>query len=131
MPFYLKYPSYILPISNDMEISATWRYATGTPYTPQVYVTTEQHREGATKWSSGSWDAADNINSARYPDYRRVDFEFSSRFNFQSWNLVVLVSVQNVYNRKNIAYYQCNSDGTRENVYQFALLPVVGIEAEF
>ncbi len=131
MPFYVKYPSYILPFSNDMEISARWRYATGMPYTPEVYVTTEQHREGGTIWSSGWWEETDNINSARYPDYHRLDLEFSSRFNFRTWNLVILLSVQNIYNRKNIAYYQYNSDGTRENVYQFALLPVLGIEAEF
>lgn len=131
MPFYIKYPTYILPFSNDMEISARWRYATGMPYTPQVYNTAEQHREGGVTWTAGSWEPTNNINSARYPDYHRLDLEFSSRFNFSSWNLVILFSIQNVYNRKNIAYYQYNSDGTKENVYQFALLPVIGIEAEF
>ncbi len=131
MPFFIKYPSYILPFSDDMEISARWRYATGKPFTPQTYTTTEQHREDGMKWTAGSWEATSDINSERYPEYHRLDLELSSRFNFKSWNLVILFSVQNIYNRKNIAYYQYNSDGTRENVYQFALLPVVGIEAEF
>ncbi|MGA7721987.1 MAG: TonB-dependent receptor [Ignavibacteriaceae bacterium] len=131
MPFYIKYPSYILPFSDDMEISVKWRYATGMPYTPEVYSMNEQHREGGAIWSTGWWQQTGDINSARYPDYQRLDAEFSSRFNFQSWNLVILLSVQNIYNRKNIAFYQYNSDGTRENVYQFAILPVFGIEAEF
>ena len=131
MPFYIKYPSHILPFSDDMEISARWRYASGMPYTPEVYVTTEQHREGGAKWTAGAWEETGNINSARYPDYHRLDLEFSSRFNFRAWNLVILLSVQNIYNRKNIAYYQYNSDGTQENVYQYALLPVLGIESEF
>ncbi|MCL4540561.1 MAG: TonB-dependent receptor [Bacteroidetes bacterium] len=131
MPFYLKYPSYILPFSDDMEISFRYRYATGKPYTPQVFVTSEQHREGASKWSSGWWAATDNINSARYPDYQRFDLAFSSRFNFEAWNLVMFLSVQNVLNRKNVAFYQYNSDGTVETVYQFAILPVVGMEVEF
>jgi len=46
MPFYIRYPSYVLPFSDDMEISLRWRYATGKPFTPQEYVVTEQHREG-------------------------------------------------------------------------------------
>ncbi|HUI29931.1 MAG TPA: TonB-dependent receptor [Candidatus Acidoferrales bacterium] len=131
MPFYIKYPSYVLPFSNDMEMSARWRYSSGMPYTPQIYVASEQHREGGITWTRGWWEATNDINSARYPDYHRLDLELSSRFNFRTWNLVILFSVQNIYNRKNIAYYQYNSDGSRENVYQFALLPVVGIEAEF
>jgi hypothetical protein len=131
MPFYIKYPSYILPFSDDMEISFRWRYATGRPYTPQQYVTYEQDREGAVKWSEGAWVPTDNINSVRYPDYHRLDIAFSSRFNFTKWNLVIFLSVQNIYNRKNIAYYQYNSDGSVDNVYQFSLLPVAGIELEF
>ncbi len=131
MPFYIRYPSYILPFSDDMEISIRYRYATGKPYTPEVFVTTEQHREGATKWSSGWWVATDEINSARYPDYQRLDIALSSRFNFTSWDIVMYLSVQNLLNRKNVAYYQYNSDGTVETVYQFAILPVVGMEVEF
>jgi hypothetical protein len=131
MPFYLKYPSYILPFSDDMEISFRYRYATGKPYTPMEFVTDEQHREGTSKWSSGWWIATDNINSARYPDYQRFDVAFSSRFNYEAWNLVMFLSVQNVLNRKNVAFYQYNSDGTIETVYQFAILPVVGLEVEF
>ena len=131
MPFYIKYPSYILPFSDDMEISFRWRYATGRPYTPQQYVTYEQDREGAVKWSKGTWVPTDNINSVRYPDYHRLDIAFSSRFNFTNWNLVIFLSVQNIYNRKNIAYYQYNSDGSVDNVYQFSLLPVAGIDLEF
>lgn len=131
MPFFIKYPSYLLPFSDDMEISVRYRYATGKPYTPEVFVTSEQHREGGSKWSSGWWVPTDEINSARYPDYQRLDVALSSRFNFNKWNLVMYLSVQNVLNRKNIAYYQHNSDGTVETVYQFALLPVVGMEVEF
>jgi hypothetical protein len=131
MPFYIRYPSYVLPFSDDMEISLRWRYATGKPFTPQDFVVTEQHREGAIKWSKGAWVPSDNINSERYPDYSRLDIAFNSRYNFSNWNLVVYLSIQNLYNRKNIAFYQYNSDGSRENVYQFAILPVVGVEVEF
>jgi outer membrane receptor protein involved in Fe transport len=131
MPFFIKYPSMILPFSDDMEISLRWRYASGKPYTPQQYVTYEQHREGESGWTEGWWVPTDDLNSKRYPAYHRLDLAFNSRYNFSNWSLSVFLSVQNLYNRKNIAYYQRNSDGTVDNVYQFSLLPVAGIEIEF
>lgn len=131
MPFYIKYATYLLPFSDDMEISLRWRYASGKPYTPREFVTYEQYREGATKWSRGRWIATENINGSRYPDYHRLDLGFNSRYNFNNWSLSVFLSIQNIYNRKNIAFYQYNSDGTIENVYQFAILPVAGIEIQF
>ncbi|MCU7494852.1 MAG: TonB-dependent receptor [Ignavibacteria bacterium] len=131
MPFYIKYPSYILPFSNDMEISLRWRFASGKPYTPYQYVTTEQHMEGGIKWGQGTWIPTDEINSVRYPDYHRLDISFNSRYNFEKWNLLLFLSIENLYNRKNIATYQYNSDGTVDNVYQYTLFPVAGVELEF
>ena len=131
MPFYIKYPSYILPFSNDMEISLRWRFASGKVYTPKYFSTYEQHYEGETRWSKGTWINSDEINSARYPDYHRLDIAFNSRYNFAGWNIAIFLSVENIYNRKNIAMYQYNSDGTIENVYQFSLFPVAGIEVQF
>jgi hypothetical protein len=131
MPFYIKYPSYILPFSNDMEISLRWRFASGKVYTPRYFSTYEQHYEGEVRWSKGTWISSDEINSARYPDYHRLDIAFNSRYNFAGWNLSIFLSVENIYNRKNIAMYQYNSDGTVENVYQFSLFPVAGIEVQF
>ncbi|MCU7493571.1 MAG: TonB-dependent receptor [Ignavibacteria bacterium] len=131
MPFYIKYPSYILPFSNDMEISLRWRYASGKPYTPNRYVTTEQHMEGGVKWGRGTWIPTDEINSVRYPDYHRLDISFNSRYNFEKWNLRIFLSIENLYNRKNIAVYQYNSDGTVDEVYQYTLFPVAGVELEF
>lgn len=131
MPFFIKYPTMILPFSDDMEISLRWRFASGRPYTPREYVNHEQHRTGGENWSDGSWISTSAINSERYPDYHRLDLGFNSRYNFDGWNLVVFLSIQNLYNRKNIAAYVYNSDGTIDNVYQFSILPVAGIEVEF
>ncbi len=131
LPFYLKYPSYILPFSDDMEISVRWRYASGKSYSPKQYVTSEQHRVGGTSWTEGGWVDSGDINGKRYAPYHRLDIAFNSRYNFDTWNLVFTLSIQNVYNRKNIASFQYNSDGTIDNVYQFSLLPVVGVDLEF
>ena len=131
LPVLLRIPTYILPFSDDMEISVRWRYASGKPYTPRIYTTSEQHRQGAVKWTDGAWIPSDDVNSARYPAYHRLDIAFSSRFNFDNWAISVFLSLQNIYNRKNIALYQYVSDGTIEYVYQFSFLPVAGIEVLF
>lgn len=131
LPAILKYPAYILPISDDMEISAKWRYASGKPYTELIYTTREQHRVGGVAWTDGAWRASEDINGMRYPAYHRLDIGFNSRFNFSTWNLVLNLSIQNIYNRKNVAMYQYNSDGSVENVYQFSVMPILGLDVEF
>lgn len=131
MPFYIKYPSYLIPFSNDMEISARWRYASGRVYTPKTYIRYEQDFEGDLRWRKGKWISTDEINSGRYPDYHRLDIAFSSRYNFPSWSLTAYLSIENIYNRKNILRYKFKSDGTIKKVYQFSIFPVVGMEIRF
>jgi hypothetical protein len=131
MSFFIKYPTYILPFSNDMDISIRWRFASGKVYTPKIYTTFEQHWQDGARWSQGTWISSDNINSARYPDYHRLDIAFNSRYNFKSWSLSIFLSVENIYNRKNVAAYQYHSDGTIDNVYQYSLFPVGGVEIQF
>ena len=130
-PFFIKYPSYILPFSDEMEISFKYRFQTGRPYTSQEYVTWKQDREGGVQWSHGSWVSTGNENSARYPDYSRLDLQWLSRFYLNGWNMNVYVAMMNVMNTKNIFYENHRSDGTVETVYQFAFFPVFGVEAEF
>jgi hypothetical protein len=130
-PFFVKYPSYILPFSNEMELSFRYRYQSGRPYTPREYGTWKQVREGGVKWSKGSWITSDAANGARYPHYSRLDLQWISRFYFNRWNINVYISLQNVLNRKNVFFENYRSDGTRETVYQFTFLPVAGLEVEF
>jgi len=131
MPFYIKYPSYVLPLSNEMEISFKYRFQTGRVYTPMQYVTWKQYREGGLKWSDGAWVSTDRVNSERYRDYGRLDLQWISRFYFRSWNINLTVALQNVLNTKNVFFENHRSDGTIETVYQFTFFPVVGLEVEF
>lgn len=126
-----KYLSYVLPFSNDMEISIRYRYASGRTYTPRYFTADEQYYEAGLRWSKGSWKTTDNVNGARYPDYHRLDIAFNSRYNFSSWSLNLYLSVSNVAGRKNIAGYRYNSDGTVDEVEQFSLFPVAGVEINF
>jgi hypothetical protein len=130
-PFFIKYPLYILPISDEMEISFRYRHQTGGSYTPNDYTPYIQKRVGGIMWSQGAWQASDRINSMRYPDYSRLDLQWISRFYMQSWNINVYIALMNVLNHKNVFYYEYRSDGTIETAYQFAFFPVGGIEVEF
>jgi hypothetical protein len=130
-PFFLRYPSYVLPVSDEMEISMKLRYQTGRPYTPRDFVGWKQVREGGVTWSRGAWVTSDRTNEERYPCYVRLDLQWISRFYFDTWNLNMYVALMNVTNRKNVFYQEYRSDGTVETVYQFAFFPVVGVEAEF
>jgi hypothetical protein len=130
-PFFIKYPSYILPVSDEMEISFRYRYQTGGPYTPMMPTRYIQYWEGGMKWSGMSWTSSPDINSARYPDYSRLDVQWISRFYLQKWNINVYIALMNLMNTKNVFYYEYRSDGTKEAVYQFAFFPVGGIEVEF
>jgi len=129
--FFLKYPSYILPFSDEMEISFKYRYQTGGPYTPRTKTTSKQYREGGVQWSQYSWISSSDINSKRYPDYKRLDIEWISRFYMQNWNINVYIALMNVFNTKNVFYYDYRSDGTIGVTYQFGFFPVGGVEIEF
>jgi hypothetical protein len=131
LPFFLKYPSYILPFSNEVELSFKYRFQTGRPYTPQKFVTWQQVREGGVKWSKGAWIDTERINSVRYHDYSRLDLQWISRFYFRNWNINVLIALQNVLDTKNVFYENRRSDGTVETIYQFRFFPVGGVEVEF
>lgn len=131
MPFFIKYPLCILPLSDEMEVSFRYRYQTGRPYTPSDFSRSVQKREGGMKWSSGAWQSSQRVNSERFPDYSRLDLQWISRFYMQHWNINVYIALMNVMNTKNVFYYEHRSDGTRETVYQFSFFPVGGVEIEF
>ena len=130
-PFFIRYLSYILPFSNEMEVSFKYRYQTGRPYTPFEFVGWKQNREGGMKWSRGAWVMAPHENSARYPDYSRLDIQWLSRFYMNRWNINVYIALINVLNTRNVFFEEYRSDGTKETVYQFSFFPVGGVEVEF
>ncbi len=130
-PWFLKYPSYLFPFSDEMELSFRYRYQSGGPYTPQYFSHTYQYWEGDTRWSQGAWKQSSAINSLRYPSYSRLDIQFISRYYMNNWNINVYLALMNVLNSKNVAYYEHLSDGTIETVYQYGFFPVLGIEIEF
>ncbi|HGY55930.1 MAG TPA: hypothetical protein ENK44_09520 [Caldithrix abyssi] len=66
------------------------------------------------------------INSARYPAYHRLDLRINKRF---SGHFKLYLNIINVYNQKNIFYYQFNEDKKSASpVYMLPFLPTLGAE---
>jgi len=110
--------------SNDWEFKIRWVYAGGAPYTPFDY-------EASKKAGVGIWDLS-KTNSQRLPDYHSMNIRVDKRFYFSSSSLLVYLSVWNVYNRKNIAFYYWNEvKNDIDSQTQWSTLPVIGVEYEF
>lgn len=110
--------------SKDWEFKIRWIYAGGAPYTPFDY-------EASKKAGVGIWDIS-RTNSVRLPDYHSMNIRIDKRFYFSSSSLLLYLSVWNVYNRKNIAFYYWNE--VTNNIQaqkQWSTLPVLGVEYEF
>jgi len=107
-----------------LEMSLRWVYAGGVPYTPI-------NEELSTLNHQAVYDDT-RINDERYPDYHSLNLRLDKRFFFNKTNLVIYASVWNAYGQKNIAEYYWNDDEQSINeVYQWGMLPIIGIEWEF
>jgi hypothetical protein len=49
-------------------------------------------------------------NSARYPDYHKLDIRIDKQFVFDSWSFSIYLDLWNVYNRDNIISYSFKAD---------------------
>jgi hypothetical protein len=109
---------------NDWEFKVRWTYAGGAPYTPFDY-------EASKTAGVGIWDLG-RTNSERLPDYHSMNIRIDKKFYFNTSSLLVYLSVWNVYNRKNVAFYYWNEVTNEiDSQTQWSTLPVLGIEYEF
>lgn len=45
------------------------------------------------------------VNSARYPDYHKLDIRVDKKFYFDTWTLTMYIDLWIVYNRSNVLAY--------------------------
>ncbi|MDE0634222.1 MAG: TonB-dependent receptor [Candidatus Poribacteria bacterium] len=111
------------------EFGAKWQYRTGNPYTPVVDATRiPDPRNGKLIYLPIYGEK----NSERLPPYHRLDLRVSKVFRFNSWKLGFFLELLNAYNRKNLLDYQYEEDYKDKNpIYQFPILPYLGITATF
>lgn len=106
------------------EYSLRWVYAGGAPYTPLDL-------EASQLINRSVYDQG-RVNDARYPNYHSLNLRVDRRFNFQRSNLIVYLSIWNAYNRKNVANYYWNEhEKKQDEILQWSMLPVFGLEFEF
>ncbi len=111
-------------ISDNYEISAKFRYSGGNPYTPYDIEASKASGRGLYNLSA--------INSSVYPSYQRFDLRFDHRDFFEAGTLIEYISVENVFDRKNVLYHKWDSKAERIKYnYQIGLFIVGGISFEF
>ena len=76
-------------------------------------------------------DPYDDLNTARYDYYSRLDIMILRRFNFKKINLTTYLDLQNIFDINNQWDRVYLVDGTYEMSYQYKQLPVGGIIIEF
>lgn len=110
--------------NNEWEFSLRFIYAGGTPYTPFNIQLSKQYDTGVLN--------INKINGSRLPDYNSLNIRVDKRFYFSGSNLVVFLSIWNVYNRDNVSAYTWNEikNQSAEEI-GWNTIPVFGIEFEF
>jgi len=127
--------TYLFGKKKNLEVSIRWNLGSGLPFTPtagfyeqnnfQNGITTDYTTTNANSVST----SLGQFNSARLPYYHRLDFTVKKRFIFQNGTILeVIGSVTNVYDRQNIFYV---NRITGEQIYQFPVLPSLGVSYKF
>jgi len=115
-----------LEMGAGWQIGAKFQYASGNPYTPVIGV---YSKDGNTYLIDGE------KNSARYPDYHKLDLRIDKQFVFNNWSFSVYLDLWNVFNRDNVISYSFNAekDGTVTTTprYDFGIMPILGFTAKF
>jgi len=127
--------TYMFGKKKDIELSVRWNLGSGLPFTPNAgYYQAENFQGGVTTdYTTSNPDEISTIlgtfNSKRLPYYHRLDITVKKQFTFKNKDVLeVIGSVTNVYDRKNIFYV---NRVTQEQIYQFPILPSMGISYKF
>ncbi|MFA8299621.1 MAG: carboxypeptidase-like regulatory domain-containing protein [Hyphomicrobiales bacterium] len=120
---------------DQWEFSLRWNYGSGFPFT-QIQGVIE--KDGlATDLSSNVFQHngnekviySDDYNGSRLPSYHRLDASVKKTFFFgANTNLTINASVTNIYDQKNIFYYDQSKNTT---IYQLPIMPSLGMTFRF
>jgi len=115
------------------EFNAHWEFGSGLPFSQTVgfydrlslggiFDSTFAHETGKPYTILGE------KNAGNLPAYHRLDLGISKAFTFDSYTLAIEFNIVNVYNRKNLFYYN-RYTGDRVNMLPF--FPTLGLRGEF
>jgi hypothetical protein len=111
-------------LNEEWEFSMRWSYAGGVPYTPY-----DEFK--STVLGNAVFDI-DSINTQRLPHYQTLSIRVDKRFHFSNSNLILYLSIWNLFDRKNIASHGWSEYyNTSVNYNLISIIPVLGVEFEF
>jgi hypothetical protein len=104
--------------NEQWEASMRFRYASGRPLTP---------------FNPDGTQAISALYSERLKAFHALDLRGDRRWNFERWNLVVYLDIQNVYNNRYVSALRWNAreqrvEGNQANI---GIIPSIGVSAEF
>jgi len=115
-----------MEIGEGWQIGAKFQFASGNPYTPVV---------GVVKKGGVFYLVDGAMNSARYPDYHKLDIRVDKQFILNGWALTAYLDLWNVYNQDNVMSYSYKADAngniTKTSRPDFGITPIAGITAKF
>lgn len=127
--------SYMFGKKKDIELNIRWNLGSGLPFTPTAGFYQGENFGGGVTTDYTTTNPSDvstllgTFNSQRLPYYHRMDITLKKQFNFKNKDVLeVIASVTNVYDRNNIFYV---NRVTGEQIYQFPILPSLGISYKF
>lgn len=116
-----------------LDVSVRWDYGSGLPFTPSVAsynrpTFADYLRDPRTVELGKPYLALGPKNSFRLPDFHRMDIATTYRMGLGPIHIALGVSVTNVYDRKNVFYYD-RRNGRRVNSLSF--FPSVMLTVEY
>lgn len=126
--------SYLFGKKKGLEMSVRWNLGSGLPFTPSAGgYQAENFSSVTTNYTTSNPSNVTTIlgdfNSARLPYYHRLDITFTEKLELKNKDVIeIIASVTNVYNRHNIFYV---NRVTSEKIYQFPILPSLGVSYKF
>ena len=113
-------------LAEGWQIGAKFQYASGNPYTPVA---------GVVKKGGVYYLVDGPKNSARYPDYHKLDIRVDKQFILDGWAITAYIDLWNVYNRENVMSYSFKADASGNIIKtekpDFGIMPIAGITAKF
>jgi hypothetical protein len=127
--------SYLFGKTKDLELSVRWNLGSGLPFTPSAGGYQSENFSGGvnTDYTTTNPQSVTTIlgefNSSRLPYYHRLDITLTEKFEMKNKDVLeIIASLTNVYNRNNIFYV---NRVTSEKIYQFPILPSMGVSYKF
>jgi hypothetical protein len=127
--------SYMFGKNKDLELNIRWNLGSGLPFTPTAGFYQGENFGGGvttdytTSNPSNVSTLLGTFNSQRLPYYHRLDITVKKQFTFKNKDVLeIIASVTNVYDRNNIFYV---NRVTGESIYQFPILPSMGLSYKF